>query len=132
MIHPVIPISSVPLKYKLNVFASLLPNMSIDIARLDPMSAGPLGIDVVVYRLGSPRNQTAEEGKMKQVMLLLGVLIMTGCGAEGTLAASGKCTVVKVDGVQMVIECNKETKGFAKGNEIKIKSNPKNNGRHGN
>lgn len=58
--------------------------------------------------------------------LLLGMLLVAGGGGERTLAATGKCTVVKVDGVQMVIECTKETRGFAKGNEIKIKSNRKN------
>jgi hypothetical protein len=63
---------------------------------------------------------------VKKIMLVLGMLLMTGGGGEKALAASGKCTVVKVDGVQMIIECTKETRGFVKGNEIKIKSNRKN------
>ena len=42
-------------------------------------------------------------------------------------AATGKCTVVKVDGTKMVIECNEPTKGFAKGNQIKIKTDKKKN-----
>lgn len=64
--------------------------------------------------------------RMKRAMLLFCMLIVTGFGMEGALAASGKCTVVKVDGVRMVIECNKETKGFSMGNQIKIKSDKKN------
>jgi uncharacterized protein YabE (DUF348 family) len=58
--------------------------------------------------------------------LVVGMLLVAGTTGQGVLAATGKCTVVKVDGVHMVIECNKETRGFAKGNEIKIKSNRKN------
>jgi hypothetical protein len=64
--------------------------------------------------------------RMKRVMMLLFcMLLVTGFGVEGARAASGKCTVVKVDGVRMVLECNKETKGFSKGNQIKIKSDKK-------
>jgi hypothetical protein len=48
--------------------------------------------------------------------------VVNGYAVEGVWAASGKCTVVKVDGTQMVIECNKETRGFNTGNQIKIKS----------
>lgn len=44
---------------------------------------------------------------------------------DGASAASGKCTVVKVDGARMVIECNQHTRGFSKGNQIKIKSDNK-------
>jgi hypothetical protein len=70
----------------------------------------------------------SEEGNMKRkkrALLLFLVLIATIIGVEGAVAASGKCTVVKVDGARMVIECSKETKGFAQGNEIKIKSDNK-------
>jgi hypothetical protein len=64
-------------------------------------------------------------GNMKGAMVLLAILIVTGFCVERALAASGKCVVVKVDGTRMVIECNKQTKGFAKGNQIKIKSDKK-------
>ena len=53
------------------------------------------------------------------------ILVVSGLGTERALAASGKCTVVKVDGTRMIIECNKNTKGFSKGNQIKIKSDKK-------
>jgi uncharacterized protein YabE (DUF348 family) len=71
------------------------------------------------------QNYYTGEGRVKKVMLVAGMLLVAGT-TGGALAATGKCTVVKVDGVHMVIECNKETRGFAKGNEIKIKSNRKN------
>lgn len=62
-------------------------------------------------------------------MLICVMLLMTGPGAGIVLAASGKCTVVKVDGdgKRMVIECNKQTKGFSEGNQIKIKTDKKKN-----
>jgi hypothetical protein len=62
---------------------------------------------------------------MKRVILFFCILIVSGFGTEKALAASGKCTVVKVDGTRMIIECNKNTKGFSKGNQIKIKSDRK-------
>jgi hypothetical protein len=63
--------------------------------------------------------------------ILISMLIATGPGVGNVLAASGKCTVVKVDGdgKRMVIECNKQTKGFSEGNEIKIKTNKKKDGK---
>jgi hypothetical protein len=72
----------------------------------------------------------SEESIMKKVMLfciLICLTLMTGPGAGDVLAASGKCTVVKVDGdgKRMVIECNKQTKGFSEGNQIKIKTDKK-------
>jgi hypothetical protein len=63
-------------------------------------------------------------GKIRLILLFC-ILISSAIGGERTLAASGKCTVLKVDGTRMVIECNKQTKGFAQGNEIKIKSDKK-------
>jgi hypothetical protein len=63
---------------------------------------------------------------MKRLMMvLLFIVVVSGFCMERTWAASGKCTVVKVDGTRMVIECNKQTKGFSKGNQIKIKSDRK-------
>lgn len=67
---------------------------------------------------------------MKKVMLfcmLICVMLFTGPGAGDVLAASGKCTVVKVDGSgkRMIIECNEQTKGFSEGNQIKIKTDKK-------
>ncbi len=59
---------------------------------------------------------------MKILVALFCLWMVTGFAVEGVLAASGKCTVVKVDGTQMVIECKKETRGFSTGNQIKIKS----------
>lgn len=59
---------------------------------------------------------------MKTLVMLFCLSMVTGFAVEGVLAASGKCTVVKVDGTQMVIECKKETRGFSTGNQIKIKS----------
>jgi hypothetical protein len=48
---------------------------------------------------------------------------------QGALAASGKCTVVKVDGERMVIECNEQARGFSEGNQIKIKTEKKKSNR---
>ena len=62
---------------------------------------------------------------MKVVILVFCMWVMIGFGTRGVLAASGKCTVVKVNGTRMVIDCSKQTKGFSKGNQIKIKSDKK-------
>ena len=59
---------------------------------------------------------------MKKMILLFCVLTVIGMSVKGVQAAIGKCTVVKVDGSQMVIECKEATGGFSKGNQIKIKS----------
>jgi hypothetical protein len=72
----------------------------------------------------------AEEGNMKRGMLLFCIMTVIGFGVENALAASGKCTVVKVDGERMVIECNKQAKGFSEGNEIKIKTDQKKTNRN--
>ena len=69
-----------------------------------------------------------KEGKvirMKKMMILCCILTAIGFGADKALAATGKCTVVRVDGTQMVIECSEQNKGFAKGNQIKIKTEKK-------
>ncbi|MGB3212683.1 MAG: hypothetical protein WBB19_18420 [Desulforhopalus sp.] len=62
---------------------------------------------------------------MIKAMALFCILLVTGLVVQGAEAASGKCTVVKVDGTRMVIECNQQAKGFEKGNQIKIKSDRK-------
>jgi len=59
---------------------------------------------------------------MKILVVLFCLSMVTAFAVEDVPAASGKCTVVKVDGTQMVIECKKETRGFSTGNQIKIKS----------
>ena len=60
-----------------------------------------------------------------RMILLLSYVIGTGFYVDRASAASGKCTVVKVDGARMVIECNQQTRGFSKGSQIKIKSDNK-------
>lgn len=67
------------------------------------------------------------EIRMKQVVMMFCILLAMGVCTESATAATGKCTVVKVDGTKMVIECNEPTKGFAKGNQIKIKTDKKTN-----
>jgi hypothetical protein len=62
---------------------------------------------------------------MKRVIWIICMLMITGFGTENVFAASGKCTVVKVDGTKMILECNEKTKGFSKGSKIKIKSDKK-------
>lgn len=62
---------------------------------------------------------------MKKVILLFCILVVSESATERALAASGKCTVVRVDGTRMIIDCNKNTKGFSEGNQIKIKSDRK-------
>lgn len=64
---------------------------------------------------------------MKKVVMIFSVLTALGFGLEGAMAATGKCTVVKVDGTKMIIECNEPAKGFAQGNQIKIKTDRKKN-----
>ncbi len=59
------------------------------------------------------------------VILMLCVMIAIALVTDRASAASGKCTVVKVDGTRMVLECNQKTRGFSKGNQIKIKSDNK-------
>jgi hypothetical protein len=62
---------------------------------------------------------------MKTGVVLFCLLMASTFCLEEAPAASGKCTVVKVDGTQMVIDCNKQTSNFAMGNQIKIKSDTK-------
>ncbi len=62
---------------------------------------------------------------MKKIIAGLCILVAACFGIGSAQAAVGKCTVVKVDGEKMVIECNKQTKGFTEGNQIKIKSDRK-------
>jgi len=69
---------------------------------------------------------------MKRAIVVISMLLATVFAAHGALAAIGKCTVVNVDGDKMVIECNKQTKGFAKGNQIKIKTDREKAGRNKN
>ncbi len=62
------------------------------------------------------------EAQMKKVFglyCILAVVLMSGNDAP---AASGKCTVVEVDGSKMVVDCPPVPKGFVKGSKIKIKS----------
>lgn len=42
-----------------------------------------------------------------------------------SFAETGKCVVTDVAGNKMVIECNQQPKGFAKGSKIKIKTEKK-------
>ena len=62
---------------------------------------------------------------MKVLVLVFCVWVMISLGIKDVLAASAKCTVVKVDGARMIIDCGKQTKGFSKGNQIKLKSDKK-------
>ncbi len=64
---------------------------------------------------------------MRKMIVMVCLLIFVGFGVGNTWAATGKCTVVKVDGERMVLDCNKQTKGFSKGTEIKIKTDKKRN-----
>ena len=59
-----------------------------------------------------------KEEIMRRVICVICMLIIVGFGVENLFAASGKCTVVKVDGTQMVIECGKKTSGFVEGSKI--------------
>ncbi len=64
---------------------------------------------------------------MKILMVVISLMLVAAFGVEEAPAAIGKCTVVQVDGTKLVIECNKETRGFSTGNQIKIKSDTKKN-----
>ena len=59
---------------------------------------------------------------MKKAMCVLSLVLVTVFAAGNLLAASGKCTIVKVEGTRMEIDCGKNTQGFQKGNKIKIKT----------
>lgn len=62
---------------------------------------------------------------MKHGVMVLCLVTIIAFGMEKAMAATGKCTVVKVDGTKMLIECKEPTKGFAQGNQIKIKTDRK-------
>jgi hypothetical protein len=68
------------------------------------------------------KNKSGGDGMKGGMILLLCYVIGSAFFVDGASAASGKCTVVKVDGARMVIECNQHTRGFSKGSKIKIKS----------
>ncbi len=61
---------------------------------------------------------------MKTVILYLVIVLITGV-YQNAIAASGKCTVVEVQGQRMIIDCEQRTKGFAEGSKIKIKTEKK-------
>jgi hypothetical protein len=61
-------------------------------------------------------------GKMKA---LIGAICLTGCSllfASGSFAASAKCTIVKLEGTRMVLECPKGIERFEENGMIKIKT----------
>ena len=58
---------------------------------------------------------------MKRAIFIFCVMIVIGYGVGSVFAASSRCTVVKIEGTRMVIECEKKTKGFFEGSKIKIK-----------
>jgi hypothetical protein len=61
------------------------------------------------------------EDRMKRiVMMVLMVLIMAG-GATTVLAASARCVVVKAEGQELVLECERGTDDFQPGQEVKLK-----------
>lgn len=64
---------------------------------------------------------------MKYGVMVVCILTSLAFAMGSALAATGKCTVVKVDGTKMLIECNEPTKGFTQGNQIKIKTERKKN-----
>lgn len=64
---------------------------------------------------------------MKQLIILI-TLTMLVCGlSSNVFSASGRCTVVKIEGNTMVIECDKKSHGFKEGDRLKIKTAKKRN-----
>ncbi len=63
-----------------------------------------------------------EEVEMKKVIGFCCAGLLALMNGNTVLAASGKCTVVDVDGNKMVVECPSPPTGFTKGTKIKIKS----------
>lgn len=59
---------------------------------------------------------------MKRAICVACMVIITGWSASSVLAASAKCTVVKVKGGQLVLDCGQKAPDFQEGSEIKIKS----------
>lgn len=62
---------------------------------------------------------------MKRVISAACILVLTAWTASSVFAASAKCTIVKVEGTQMVLDCGEKTKKFNEGVKIKIKSEKK-------
>lgn len=62
---------------------------------------------------------------MKTVVCIVTLLLLLTGSFSTALAASGKCTVVEVQGQRMIIECDQRTKGFSQGSKIKIKTDRK-------
>lgn len=62
---------------------------------------------------------------MKRAICIACMVIVTGWSASSVLAASAKCTVVKAEGSQLVIDCGQKAAKFQEGTKIKIKSAPK-------
>ncbi len=72
------------------------------------------------------KEQGMKVREMKHGIMVLSILTTIAFAMGSAVAATGKCTVVKVDGTKMIIECNEPTKGFVQGNQIKIKTDKKN------
>lgn len=63
-----------------------------------------------------------EEVVMKRIVGVCCAGFLALLVGNTAFAASGKCTVVDVDGNKMIVECPTPPKGFTKGTKIKIKS----------
>ena len=59
---------------------------------------------------------------MKRAICVACMVVLTGAGASSVLGASAKCTVEKVEGARLVIDCGQKAPEFQEGTKIKIKT----------
>lgn len=58
---------------------------------------------------------------MKTIIAAAALLVIMVSSATVSLAASGRCVVVKVEDKELVLECERGTEDFQPGQEVKIK-----------
>ena len=59
---------------------------------------------------------------------LISMVCIAGCTllfAVNGLAASARCTIIKIEGKKMIVNCSKGTERFKEGGTVKIKSSDK-------
>ncbi|MBE0582372.1 MAG: hypothetical protein IH612_01275 [Desulfofustis sp.] len=58
---------------------------------------------------------------MKRFLMMVLIAMMVTGGATAVLAASARCVVVKAEGQELVLECERGTDDFQPGQEVKLK-----------
>ncbi len=59
---------------------------------------------------------------MKSLLMTAGMVLLLIAGSTAAFAASGRCVVVKAEGNELILSCERTTEDFQEGQEVKIKA----------